>query len=101
MSFDSLKKLTGTVNGIVPNYEIIDINYDGYKNLHLSFTENATGRVGNYIFFLFNPVDSKFIFDSTMNNQFKYQNIDFDKSLKSISDGDSFGSFEFVGSDYV
>ncbi|MFN3873854.1 MAG: hypothetical protein ACK4R9_12720 [Ignavibacterium sp.] len=101
LSLDSLKILTGTLDGIVPNYEIIDINYDGYKDLHLSFTENVTGRVGNNIFLLFNPVDSKFIFDSTMNNQFMFEFIEFDKSLKSISAGDRFGPFEFVGSDYV
>ncbi|GMU96218.1 hypothetical protein [Ignavibacterium album] len=101
LSIDSLKILRGTLDGIVPAYEIIDINYDGYKDLHLYFTENATGRVGNNIFFLFNPLDSRFIFDSTMNNQFMYKNKGVDTSLRSISAGGRLGQFEFVGSYYV
>jgi hypothetical protein len=42
LSIDSLKILRGTLDGIVPAYEIIDINYDGYKDLLLSFTVNIT-----------------------------------------------------------
>ena len=101
LSIDSLEIFQGSLSGVVLNQELIDINYDGYKDLHLSFTENTTGRSGNNIFFLFSPIENKFISDSNLNNQFRYEEIYIDPSSKLISAGGRTGPMGFDGSDYV
>ena len=101
LSIDSLEIFQGSLSGIVLNQEIIDINYDGYKDLHLSFTENTTGRTGNNIFFLFSPVENKFVLASKLNNQFGLEDLYIDPSSKLISTGGRTGPMGFDGSDYI
>lgn len=100
LSLDSLEIRTGSLSGVVLNQSIIDYNNDGYKDLHLSFSANTSGRSGNNIFFRFNPSNKKFEVDSELIEKFRNDEIYIDETDKVISTGGRSGIIGFSGTDY-
>jgi len=97
---DSIEIFIGSLDYYKTEQIIADINFDGFKDIILSFTQNTTGRNGLNHFYIFNPKIGQFIFDEQLNSLFFEQEIYIDISSKVISTGGRYGIIGFSGRDY-
>jgi hypothetical protein len=97
---DSIELILGGLYSYEPNIQIVDINYDGYKDIIISFITNTTGRNSENFFFVYNLKRKEYISDEILNNLFQDQSIYIDVDKKEISVGDRIGAIGFEGEAY-
>jgi hypothetical protein len=100
LSVDSADVWGGMLAGINPKTELVDVNFDGYEDIHISFVENTTGRSHSNYFYLFNPATNLFVPDSALNIKFGEMHISINIYDKLISVGGRVGAGGFMGGDY-
>ncbi len=88
---DSIELSLGNLDMFAPEIKIVDLNYDGYKDIVLSFDHNTSGRNGYNYFWTFNPTINQFAPDSVLYEMFHEQAIYIDESKKEISAGGGAG----------
>jgi hypothetical protein len=96
---DSIEIFVGALDSPEPELKIADVNYDGFKDLIISFLQNTTGRDLLNYFFLFDPKSEEFKADSNLNLMFREQAIEIDEDKREINTGDLTGQV-FTGEWY-
>jgi len=84
---DSIEIIPDNESTIVPKIQFVDINFDGYKDFVISFTENTSGNNCDNLFWIYNPAKSQFDADTTLNNLFNDLPIYIDGSNEISSGG--------------
>ena len=100
ISKDSIEAIQGALSIDYLEQQIIDVNYDGYKDIIISFTQNTTGRNYFNYFFTFDSVKLQFIPNIQLDSMFSEQSISIDDYLQEISTGDRIGYDGFSGENY-
>jgi hypothetical protein len=97
---DSIEVSIGSLSGFNPEVIIVDVNYDGFKDMVVSFEQNTTGRNGCNYFWIYDSTKHKFIADSALDNMFHDNDIYISDGTKEISTGGRMGAVGYSGEVY-
>lgn len=97
---DSIEVFCASLSSYAPAVRFMDINYDGYQDILLSFTTNTSDRVGYNYFYVFHPSTCKFEVDIALYSLFHELEIYVDTDQRCISEGGRIGLNGYGGSEY-
>ncbi|MBI5214310.1 MAG: hypothetical protein HY960_00995 [Ignavibacteriae bacterium] len=100
IQIDSIEVSTGALSMFEQSMQVIDVNYDGYKDIIISFTENTAGNVGNNWFVTYDSKQQRFYLDSSLTAMFGRQDIYIDTENEQITTGGRVGLNKYSHSEY-
>ena len=84
---DSLEVPLGAHGQIIPKISFVDINFDGFKDMLISFNQSSIANSGFYQFWTYNSPTETFEEDSALNNMFHNHCIVIDGQKREICTG--------------
>ena len=97
---DSIEVSIGSLSSFYPEVKIVDVNYDGFKDIVVSFVQNTCGNNGCNDFWIYDSTQHKFIADTTLNNMFHDSEIYISEGEKEITSGGRIGAIGYSGEVY-
>jgi hypothetical protein len=97
---DSIEVSIGSLSSFYPEVKIVDVNYDGFKDIVVSFVQNTCGNNGCNDFWIYDSTQQKFIADTALNNMFHDSEIYISEGEKEITSGGRIGAIGYSGEVY-
>jgi hypothetical protein len=97
---DSIDIIVPALSSMEPALSFVDFNHDGYKDIHVSFTQNTAGNTGYNCFLKYDSALQQFEPDPVLDSLFFDQEIFIDERENKIIEGGRMGVESYGLSEY-